>query len=81
MKRILIAAIVLGLLCGAAGCNGVMLSATYSNLLDTTATLSDETAKQAEAGTLTPEEMTQALRGQAKVWRRFQDARDGKGDQ
>ncbi len=79
MKRFLILCIVLGLL---SGCNGVNLSAKYSDLLDTTATLSDVTASQAEAGTLTPDQMTQALRGQAKVWRKFQDARDGKaGDQ
>ncbi len=78
MKRFLIICVVLGML---SGCNGVILNATYSDLLDTTATLSDATATKAEGGELTPAQMTSALRGQAKVWKRFQDARDGKADQ
>jgi hypothetical protein len=60
-----------------AGC-GVVVSAKYSELLDKTAVLSAETARRAEAGELTSEEMVAALKRQAETWQRFRDARDGK---
>lgn len=60
------------------GCNGVILSPAYSTLLDKTATLSSVTADMADANALTPEQMKASLRGQAKVWQAFRDARDGK---
>ena len=61
----------------AAGCNGVVLNAEYSDLLDRTTALSAETANRAEDGQLTPEQMTSHLVKQAGVWQRFKDARDG----
>jgi len=63
------------------GCNPVQLDSNYSALLDQTASLSDRTATAAESGQLTPAQQTIALRKQAGVWKRFQDARDGKAGQ
>jgi len=60
------------------GCSGVILSPTYSQLLDETTALSKETADRAEAGTITADTMKLALRKQATTWARFKDARDGK---
>ena len=74
-KRVIVLLALCGLL---AGCSGVRLSAEYSTLLDRTATLSSETASRAERGQLTPDEMTSALSAQARTWRLFQDARDGR---
>ena len=68
---VLALAIVLG------GC-GVMLWPTYSQLLDKTTALADDSAARAEANALSPDQMKQALRGEANVWRQFRDARDGK---
>ena len=75
MKRFLLSLLVVLLL---AGCNGVILNAEYSQLLDRTAALSAETARRAEAGGLSPAEMTTALSAQAKVWQQFKDAKDGR---
>ena len=77
MKKLIIIAVLLaGVL--AAGCNGVTLNAEYSQLLDYTAALSDETARRAAAGKLSQAEMTAALAKQAATWRMFQDTRDGR---
>lgn len=70
-----LAALLLGL---TAGCGGVILSPEYSRLVDETAALSDETARRAEAGGLSEQQKTDALRSQARLWKRFRDARDGK---
>jgi len=59
------------------GCNGVMMNAEYSRLLDQTADLSAETADRAHAGTLPSGDMRDALVYQAYVWRQFCNARDG----
>ena len=59
------------------GCGGVLLSPEYSQLLDEAAVLSRKTADLALDGQMTPEQMAASLDGQAKVWARFQDARDG----
>jgi len=59
------------------GCNGVVLNATYSRLLDETADLSAETAKRANAGTLDVDLMKAALTKQAHTWYAFQCGRDG----
>ena len=76
MRRTIWIAVLLAVLL--AGCGGVWMNAEYSQLLDETAALSDQTARRAEAGRLDPNQMTQALRLQAEVWRKFRDARDGK---
>ena len=60
-----------------AGC-GVMMNATYSQVLDRTVALSAETASRAEHGNLSLDEAKAALTLQAKTWKLFQDARDGK---
>ena len=65
------------LACVVAGCNGVILNAEYSALLDETSRLSAETARRADANALTVPDMKAALRKQATVWRQFKDARDG----
>lgn len=75
MKRIAFVLLILALL---PGCSGVILSAKYSDLLDTTAALSAETARRAAGGELTAEQIQQSLDRQAATWRLFQDARDGK---
>lgn len=77
MKSLLIVLLLLAAVLPA-GCTGVMLSAEYSRLLDQTAALSAETAKRAEAGTLTQPQMVSALRYQADCWATFRDARDGR---
>jgi len=65
------------LLVAASGC-GVWMNATYSEILDRTVALSAETASRAEHGNLSPDDARQALVLQAKTWKLFQDARDGK---
>jgi len=59
------------------GCSGVWMNAEYSQLLDETEALSTESARRAEAAEFTTEQMVEALKMQASVWGRFQDARDG----
>ena len=59
------------------GCGGVLLSPEYSQLLDEAAVLSRKTADLALDGQMTPEQMAASLDGQAVVWQRFVDARDG----
>ena len=80
VRRIEIPCLVLlmiGLAASLPGCNGVVLSAEYSKLLDDTADLSAETARRANAGTLEIELMTAALAKQARTWYEFQCGRDG----
>ena len=74
MKRIALVAVLLLLL---SGCSGVIMNAEYGQLLDKTAALSAQTADRAEAGSLSPGEMTQALVLQAQTWQKFKDAKDG----
>ena len=74
-RALLVLILVVPLILG--GC-GVWMNPNYSEILDRTAVLSAETARRAEAGQLTPEEMISALKMQAQVWQRFRDARDGK---
>ncbi len=74
MKK-LILMLCLGLML--AGCNGVILNTEYSKLLNTTADLSIETARRANAGTLSPDLMKAALSAQAGTWYKFQCGRDG----
>jgi hypothetical protein len=76
MKRVAVVMLVVLVVCG--GCSGVWMNAEYSQLLDKTVALSKETADRAQAGTLTEAEMKASLTGQAAVWQRFKDARDGK---
>ena len=73
MKKLMILALV-GLLL--AGCSEVLLSQKYSLLLDTTADISIETARRANAGTLSPELAAAALTKQAHTWYAFQCGRD-----
>ena len=77
MKRILVVAVLVGLILAASGC-GVWMNGTYSQILDRTVSLSAETASRAEHNGLTPDEAKAALVLQAKTWKLFQDARDGK---
>jgi len=77
MKRTLTVFILAVLLTAASGC-GVWMNGTYSQILDRTVALSAETASRAEHGNLTPDEARQALVLEAKTWKLFQDARDGK---
>lgn len=59
-----------------AGCSDVLLSPTYSLLLDRTQALSVETARRAQEGKLTAAQMRDALTFQSIVWTRFCNARD-----
>lgn len=77
MAGTMLAVLLLAVLLLASGC-GVVMNREYSDLLDKTAALSAETAARAEAGELTPDQMTAALVRQAETWQRFIDARDGK---
>ena len=76
MKKLLAVLCVLAVLC--AGCSGVLMNAQYATLLDKTVAFSSEVSARASAGTLTPDEMKQALAQEAALWRAFQAARDGK---
>jgi hypothetical protein len=78
MRNLALSLLLVGslLLSGVLGC-GVVLNSGYSDLLNRTAALSNEAATRAEAGTLTPAEMTQALRLNATSWQYFKDGRDG----
>lgn len=76
MKRCILLLLPLLLL---AGCSGVRMNGEYSRLLDETAAVSLEYANRAESGTIPPEGMRAALKWNAAVWARFQDARDGVG--
>ena len=70
---------VMMLMVAGVGCSGVSLNAEYSQLLDETTALSNESARRATAGELTSEQMVEVLAMQSAVWVRFQDARDGRG--
>ncbi len=74
MKKVLIVLLVLGVF---AGCRGVTMNAEYSQILDKTATLSQESATRAINGTLTEQEKTDILVHQAGVWQLFKNGRDG----
>lgn len=77
MKGFLIGVLMIGMLVAASGC-GVMVTAEYSRLLDETAALSEQSAVMAENDQLSEQQKTAALRKQATVWKKFQDARDCK---
>ena len=77
MRKLLIVVLLLAVLVHVTGCGGVVLNAEYGVLLDQTAALSAETARRADAGELSPDEMRVALRHQAGIWQKFRDARDG----
>lgn len=66
-----------GIVVTASGC-GVIMNAQYSELLDKTVALSAETAERAKADELSEAQMVEALELQAGVWKRFQDAREGR---
>ena len=74
MKRFVILVVLCAVFLG--GCD-VLMTPQYSNLLDKTCALSDETAKRAVAGELTETQKTEALVKQAETWRLFANARDG----
>lgn len=76
VRKVLVLVVLMSLVV-ASGC-GIMMNATYSQILDKTVALSAETASRAEHGNLTLDEAKAALVMQAKTWKLFQDARDGK---
>lgn len=65
------------LLVGVAGC-GVILSPTYSQLLDKTAALAGDNAARYDANQLTPAQVGTCLHAEANAWQSFRNARDGK---
>ncbi|KKL14225.1 hypothetical protein LCGC14_2517880 [marine sediment metagenome] len=81
MKKMLTSMLLLIVLTVGTGCSGVIMNARYSELLDRTVVLSDVTATDAEAGELSGDQMIEALRDQADIWRKFQDARDGRANE
>lgn len=72
MRKILVGALVV--MC--CGCN-MYMNSTYSQLLDRTAATSTEFADRGADGKLTQDETVKALRWNADMWARFQNARDG----
>ena len=76
MKRLMIVAL-LGLML-LPGCSGVIMSTTYSNLLDKWVAISEADATRALNKTFDANDMTSALVDQYAAFRQFQDARDGK---
>ena len=64
--------------CLLAGCSGVILNSTYSTLLDESAAIAAVAAERADANALSVGDMKAAIRYEAGVLRRFQDARDGR---
>jgi len=77
-KRMFLTLLVLCSLFLVVGCNGVIMNAEYSQLLDRTASLSYQTTLKADAGDLTEVQMKDALRVQSEVWLAFKNAKDGK---
>lgn len=75
MKKLLIVCVLVSLM---VGCSGVVMTPTYSNLLDQTATWSKTVSDQAANGQKTVEQMKQDLDTNAQLWQAFKDARDGK---
>ena len=75
MKKLMILALV-GLML--AGCSGVIMSPTYSNLLDKWVAISEADATRALNKTFDANDMTSALVDQYAAFKQFQDARDGK---
>ena len=75
MKKLLL---LLMLVLFLSGCSGVIMNAEFSELLDKTCAISDETANRAQQGELTQSQMKDALVKQAMTWRLFKNARDGK---
>lgn len=73
--KFLISILMLAVLVG--GC-GVVMSPTYSGLLDTTTALAVDNAARADANQLTVEQMKACLNAEAKAWQYFRDARDGR---
>jgi len=59
------------------GCGGVWMNAEYSQLLDATAALSDESATRAEKGLLTPTDSAQILRLESNVFQKLRAAKGG----
>lgn len=74
MKRFLV---VLLLGCMVVGGCGVWMNSDYSQRLDETNAWAKDMSRRAEAGTLTPDEMKQALKTSAAIWQLFKEARDG----
>jgi len=59
-------------------CSGVWMNPTYSELLDKTVINAQDSAQKAKDGKLTKEQMVKELDKYARIWEKFQDARDGK---
>jgi len=72
MKRILCTALVMAVVL--AGCGGVWVNSEYRELLDKTTAWAQVTSTRASVGDLTPENMVEALRLQALLWKDFQNA-------
>ena len=76
MKRLSWLVVVLVLTVVLSGC-AIYMNPTYSNLLDKTTAWSVEVSSRAEAGKLTEEEKTEALKANAGLWEKFRNAKDG----
>ena len=74
MKRLL-AVLLVGCLV-VSGC-GIYMNSDYSQRLDETVAWSADQSRRAESAALTPDEMKQALKTNATLWKLFQEARDG----
>lgn len=81
MKASMMVIAVVFLLVCMAGCSGVILSPTYSQMLDDSAYLSETLADRYEAGKLDPNTLGAGLRWNANAWKKFQDARDGRASE
>ena len=77
MKTVVIAMLVVLGVAGVVGC-GVMMTPTYSTLLDQTAAQSANDAMRYDANQLTPAQVGTVLHAEANTWQMFRNARDGK---
>ena len=59
------------------GCRGVILSPTYSDLLNRTAVAAAAEAARANAGGMDANEMRAVIKWNSEAWQLFRDARDG----
>ena len=75
---VLASIVLLTVLVSQSGCSGVILTPTYSKLLDDTAAISTALANGADANQCSPADAKKALRWNADAWARFVSARDGK---
>lgn len=74
MKKLILLLLLVVML---SGCNGMWMNSNYSKLLDRTNQLAKQSAIRASGHTLTLPQAETIIIGNANLWQRFVDAKDG----